>query len=111
VYFNLVGHAFDRRVVERAGRRVPAEILGLPQVDPDRAAGLETLGRADEKQSQTTSHIQHALITPPDNLVEIIFALAHLADLAVVNHPQAHRSAAQAGPDQWARDHRDEVMP
>ena len=40
-----------------------------------------------------------------------MFALAHLADLAVVDHPHAHRAAAQAGRDQRPGDHCDQVLP
>ena len=87
VPLHAIRDAFDGRVVERRGRRVAAEILSLPLVDTDRAAAGQALRRADQKQSAPASHVQDALVPLPVKLVEERLALAHLADLAVVNHP------------------------
>ena len=98
-------HPLPLRVLQRRLGAIAGEVFRLPDVDAGRAARGQSFRRADQHQPAPAADVEHALVAAPRDVVEEPLAVAHLADLAVPQHPDRHQQAGDARPDHHVREH------
>jgi hypothetical protein len=77
-----VGNTFAPRIFERGVGMVAGEVFRLLDVDAGRRSGRKALGGTQKHEPKTATDIEHRLISPPRDQIELLLPFAEFADFA-----------------------------